>query len=41
MLFVRNPTGRSHHPGEDACEEDCLGACEVLARALAEVAGRP
>jgi N-carbamoyl-L-amino-acid hydrolase len=40
MLFVRNPTGRSHHPDEDAGEEDCLAACEVLARALADVAAR-
>jgi N-carbamoyl-L-amino-acid hydrolase len=39
MLFVRNPTGRSHHPDEDAREEDCLAACQVLARALTEVAG--
>jgi N-carbamoyl-L-amino-acid hydrolase len=38
MLFVRNPTGRSHHPDEDAREEDCLAACAVLAGALADVA---
>ena len=38
MLFVRNPTGGSHHPDEDAREEDCLAACAVLAGALAEVA---
>src|SRR5262249_54504914 len=34
MLFVRNPTGVSHNPAEHASEEDCLSACEVLARAL-------
>jgi N-carbamoyl-L-amino-acid hydrolase len=38
MLFVRNPTGVSHNPAEHASEEDCLAACEVLARALAAVA---
>ena len=39
MLFVRNPTGRSHHPDEDAREEDCLAACDVLARSLPDVTG--
>jgi N-carbamoyl-L-amino-acid hydrolase len=34
MLFVRNPTGISHNPEESASEEDCLAACEVLARTL-------
>ena len=34
MLFVRNPTGISHNPDESASEEDCLAACEVLARTL-------
>jgi N-carbamoyl-L-amino-acid hydrolase len=38
MLFVRNPTGVSHNPAEHASEEDCLAACEVLARALAALA---
>jgi N-carbamoyl-L-amino-acid hydrolase len=37
MLFVRNPTGISHHPDEHASEEDCLAACEVLAGALQEL----
>jgi N-carbamoyl-L-amino-acid hydrolase len=37
MLFVRNPTGISHHPDEFASEEDCLAACQVLAGALAEL----
>jgi N-carbamoyl-L-amino-acid hydrolase len=40
MLFVRNPTGISHHPDEHAAEEDCLAGCAVLAAALAELAGR-
>ena len=38
MLFVRNPTGISHHPDEHASEEDCLAACTVLAGALADLA---
>jgi N-carbamoyl-L-amino-acid hydrolase len=37
MLFVRNPTGVSHHPDELAAEEDCLAGCAVLADALAEL----
>ncbi len=37
MLFVRNPTGVSHHPEEHASEEDCLAACRVLAGALSEL----
>jgi hydantoinase/carbamoylase family amidase len=40
MLFVRNPTGVSHHPDEHASDEDCLAACAVLAAALADLAGR-
>jgi N-carbamoyl-L-amino-acid hydrolase len=36
MLFVRNPTGISHNPAETASEEDCLAACAVLARVLAD-----
>ncbi|MEO9175878.1 MAG: allantoate amidohydrolase [Gaiellales bacterium] len=35
MLFVRNPTGISHHPDERASEDDCLAGCRVLAGALA------
>jgi beta-ureidopropionase / N-carbamoyl-L-amino-acid hydrolase len=35
MLFVRNPTGISHHPDEHASEDDCLAGCRVLAGALA------
>ena len=41
MLFVRNPTGISHHPDEFASEEDCLAACQVLAGALAELVAAP
>ena len=37
MLFVRNPTGISHHPDEHAAEDDCLagvrGARERARRA--------
>jgi N-carbamoyl-L-amino-acid hydrolase len=40
MLFVRNPTGVSHHPEEHAAEEDCLAACQVLAGTLLELATR-
>ena len=38
MLFVRNPTGVSHHPDEHASEDDCLAACRVLAGAIAAIA---
>jgi hydantoinase/carbamoylase family amidase len=37
MLFVRNPTGVSHHPDELAAEDDCLAGCAVLASSLAEL----
>ena len=37
MLFVRNPTGISHHPDELSSEDDCLAACRVLAGALADL----
>jgi N-carbamoyl-L-amino-acid hydrolase len=40
MLFVRNPTGISHHPDERASEEDCLAACSVLAAALGDLVAR-
>jgi N-carbamoyl-L-amino-acid hydrolase len=40
MLFVRNPTGISHHPDERSSEEDCLAACSVLAAALGELVTR-
>jgi N-carbamoyl-L-amino-acid hydrolase len=31
MLFVRNPTGTSHSPAEQAADADCALGCEVLA----------
>ncbi|HET6152734.1 MAG TPA: allantoate amidohydrolase [Marmoricola sp.] len=37
MLFVRNPTGISHSPAEDAGTADCLAGAEALADALAEL----
>ncbi len=40
MLFVRNPTGISHHPDELSSEDDCLAACRVLAGALADLVAR-
>ncbi|SDO26144.1 N-carbamoyl-L-amino-acid hydrolase [Nakamurella panacisegetis] len=38
MLFVRNPTGISHAPGEHAETADCLAGIEALADALTELA---
>lgn len=38
MLFVRNPTGISHAPGEHAETADCLIGIEALADALTELA---
>ncbi|MDT5040945.1 MAG: beta-ureidopropionase / N-carbamoyl-L-amino-acid hydrolase [Actinoplanes sp.] len=38
MLFVRNPTGVSHSPAENATEEDCVAGVEALATALEELA---
>jgi len=37
MLFVRNPTGVSHAPGEHAETVDCLAGIDALADALAEL----
>jgi len=34
MVFVRNPTGISHAPGEGASDDDCVAAAQVLAGAL-------
>ncbi|MFD0137810.1 MULTISPECIES: allantoate amidohydrolase [unclassified Streptomyces] len=34
MLFVRNPTGVSHSPAEDAAEEDCVAGVSALADVL-------
>ncbi|MDH2414304.1 allantoate amidohydrolase [Nocardioides sp. CER19] len=38
MLFVRNPTGVSHSPDEQASTGDCLAGVEALADALQELA---
>ncbi|GAA1808993.1 allantoate amidohydrolase [Luedemannella flava] len=40
MLFVRNPTGVSHAPGEHATDEDCAAGIEALAATLEELACR-
>lgn len=39
MLFVRNPTGVSHSPGEHATAEDCIVGTESLARVLIDLGG--
>jgi N-carbamoyl-L-amino-acid hydrolase len=38
MLFVRNPTGVSHAPGEGASDEDCAAGVEALAAVLRDLA---
>ena len=38
MLFVRNPTGVSHSPGEHAETVDCLAGVEALADTLERLA---
>jgi N-carbamoyl-L-amino-acid hydrolase len=38
MLFVRNPTGVSHAPGEEASDEDCAAGVEALAAVLRDLA---
>jgi N-carbamoyl-L-amino-acid hydrolase len=40
MLFVRNPSGVSHAPGEHATDEDCAAGVEALTEVLAELACR-
>jgi N-carbamoyl-L-amino-acid hydrolase len=37
MLFVRNPTGVSHAPGEHATDEDCAAGVAALADVLTEL----
>jgi N-carbamoyl-L-amino-acid hydrolase len=37
MLFVRNPTGVSHAPGEHAETADCLAGVEALADTLQDL----
>jgi N-carbamoyl-L-amino-acid hydrolase len=39
MLFVRNPTGVSHAPGETASDADCRSGVDALAAVLAVLAG--
>ncbi|MEQ6897450.1 allantoate amidohydrolase [Microbacterium sp. KR10-403] len=39
MLFVRNPTGVSHAPGEGARDADCEAGARALAATLRELAG--
>lgn len=39
MLFVRNPTGISHDPAEDADEADCLAGVEALTATLTRLLG--
>jgi len=41
MLFVRNPTGVSHAPDEQATAEDCDAGVRALAAVLADLAGEP
>jgi N-carbamoyl-L-amino-acid hydrolase len=41
MLFVRNPSGVSHSPAEQAEMADCRVGVHALARAVAELAGAP
>jgi N-carbamoyl-L-amino-acid hydrolase len=41
MLFVRNPTGVSHAPGEHATPEDCDAGVAALADVLEDLACRP
>jgi N-carbamoyl-L-amino-acid hydrolase len=38
MLFVRNPTGVSHSPAEEAEEADCVSGVEALTRVVRELA---
>ncbi|NKY40211.1 M20/M25/M40 family metallo-hydrolase, partial [Cellulomonas septica] len=40
MLFVRNPTGVSHAPAEDADEADCLAGVDALATTLEHLLAR-
>jgi N-carbamoyl-L-amino-acid hydrolase len=37
MLFVRNPTGVSHAPGEQATDADCAAGVEALATVLGDL----
>ena len=37
MLFVRNPSGVSHAPGEGASDEDCRAGVGALTTVLADL----
>jgi N-carbamoyl-L-amino-acid hydrolase len=37
MLFVRNPSGVSHDPAEQATRPDCLAGVEALAAVLEDL----
>jgi N-carbamoyl-L-amino-acid hydrolase len=37
MLFVRNPTGVSHSPAEQAERDDCLAGVDALGTVLEEL----
>jgi beta-ureidopropionase / N-carbamoyl-L-amino-acid hydrolase len=39
MIFVRNPTGISHAPGEHAEPDDCAAGVRALTAVLARLAG--
>jgi N-carbamoyl-L-amino-acid hydrolase len=39
MLFVRNPSGRSHTPAEHAETADCHAGVLALADVVADLAG--
>jgi N-carbamoyl-L-amino-acid hydrolase len=39
MLFVRNPTGVSHSPAEQAEDADCAAGVTGLAAVLRDLAG--
>jgi N-carbamoyl-L-amino-acid hydrolase len=41
MVFVRNPDGVSHAPGEGARDEDCELGAQGLADVLRDLAGEP
>ena len=41
MIFVRNPTGVSHAPGESARDEDCELGAVGLAAVLRDLGGKP
>jgi N-carbamoyl-L-amino-acid hydrolase len=38
MLFVRNPTGASHTPGESAGDDDCITGADALTTVLEDLA---